>query len=56
MSETKLVHGMIPAFTDCPYNQTCKVAKVGQCGHYGKDHPVQYSCALARLLKVIGKK
>lgn len=49
-----LVNGKIPAFTDCPYNGSCNVAKAGQCGHFDKDHPVPYSCALARLLKVIG--
>lgn len=53
MSKSKLVKGKIPAFTDCPYNRSCKVAKAGQCGHYGKDHPVQYSCAVARILTVI---
>lgn len=55
-NNAELVNGNIPAFTDCPYNSSCNVANAGQCRHFGKDHPVPYSCALARLLKVIGKK
>jgi hypothetical protein len=53
MNKPKLVNGKIPAFTECPYKGQCKTAKIGQCGHFGKDHPKSFSCSIARILTVI---
>lgn len=48
-----LINGRIPAKSECPYRDSCEFAKNGNCGHRGKDHVVDYSCATARLFQII---
>lgn len=43
-----LVDGRIPANTECPFRSQCQIASAGVCNHHGKDHPVPFSCAVAR--------
>ncbi len=52
MSSSKLVDGRIPAGTKCPFKGECEYYKAGECGHFGKDHTVAYSCGVARLYDV----
>lgn len=42
-----LVAGNIPANQECPFKDKCSLAS--SCKHKGKDHPCDYSCAMARL-------
>ena len=41
----------IPPHTICPYKNQAPGCK--DCWHRGKEHPVAFSCALARGLKMI---
>ena len=43
---SRLFQGLIPAFTVCPFVKECELAD--DCKHLGKDHKVNYSCAVAR--------
>jgi hypothetical protein len=45
--KSKLVEGMIPANTECPFTDKCPMHKMS-CRHLGTDHPCNYSCASAR--------
>jgi hypothetical protein len=49
---SSLVKGKIPANTVCPYHEKCPCPKDKTCGHTGEQHPVPYSCGLARLFDV----
>lgn len=40
--------GRIPAGQPCPFRADCAIAQDGDCHHKGAEHPVPYSCALAR--------
>jgi hypothetical protein len=50
----QLIEGKIPANTVCPYREQCTEAQNGNCGHYGVEHNVPYSCGYARLFKIMG--
>jgi len=50
---SELVNGRIPAHQECPYRAECPVAKAGDCHHRGVDHDCAFSCALARLFKIV---
>lgn len=50
----KLVDGMIPAYSQCPFASACELKKVDNCGHQGERHSVPYSCGLARLFEIFG--
>lgn len=52
---SKLVHGNIPAHTECPYRIDCRFAKEGTCKHKGKEHTCEFSCATARLYAIMAK-
>lgn len=44
---SKLVQGLIPAKTECPFKDgTCPLVET--CPHKGVNHPVAFSCAAAR--------
>lgn len=45
--------GRIPAGRVCPFRADCELARDDACYHKGVDHPVPYSCALARAFVVI---
>lgn len=45
-SPSKLVGGMIPARTACPFRERCAVADT--CHHKGPQHDCDFSCAIAR--------
>ena len=47
-----LVLGNIPKGTDCPFTSKCGFWQDQTCGHKGKDHPVDYSCASARMFDI----
>lgn len=49
-----LVKGLIPAHTECPYRGLCKMT--AGCHHQGVEHPVPFSCGMARFLKVVVKE
>ena len=51
-----LVNGKIPAFTECPYKVECKERTSTKCFHNGDKHVVDYSCGMARFLKLILKE
>jgi hypothetical protein len=53
---SKLVEGRIPANTVCPFRSQCKSASDGTCGHQGVEHPVAYSCGIARLINIMGQR
>jgi len=50
---SELVNGRIPAHTECPYRAECPQAEAGICHHKGVDHECEFSCALARLFKIV---
>ena len=45
---SKLVNGLIPAKTECPFraDQTCPMSRT--YGHRGEEHPQDFSCGAAR--------
>jgi len=49
---TKLVNGLIPKFTACPYKQKCGDYAKNWCIHDGTAHPVDFSCAMTRLIEI----
>jgi len=51
----KLVNGSIPANTACPYKTICGDFAKNFCIHLGKEHPVPFSCAMARSFEVTEK-
>lgn len=44
----KLIDGMIPPHTNCPWKDQCSMGKDGGCGHQGTNHTVPFSCGAAR--------
>jgi hypothetical protein len=48
--ESKLIKGLIPAHTECPFKRQCGAVHVKICHHMGKDHPREFSCGRARLI------
>ena len=44
--ERKLVNGLIPIGTVCPFKNKCELNST--CRHLGIKHNVPYSCAIAR--------
>lgn len=55
--KSKLVFGAIPAHTECPFLEECSKGTM-KCfvGHKGKDHSVDFSCAIARGLDICSSK
>jgi hypothetical protein len=53
---TQLVQGKIPAFTDCPFRAQCHMGTNGQCGQKGVEHPVPFSCGMARAIALVTRK
>jgi len=51
----KLVNGSIPAYTACPYRTECKDFAKNFCVHTGTNHPVPFSCAMARSFEITEK-
>jgi hypothetical protein len=49
---TKLVNGLIPVGTECPFRSECTEAQNGNCAHKGKEHIVNFSCGYARLIDI----
>jgi hypothetical protein len=47
---SKLVDGLIPKGTVCPFKEECNLYP---CEHHGTEHKVDYSCALARGFDII---
>lgn len=45
-NRSKLVQGLIPAKTECPFKNECLLVKT--CSHSGAEHPCTFSCASAR--------
>ena len=47
-------NGCIPANTQCPFAKDCQGSPDRKifCTHNGKNHKVEYSCALARLFDI----
>ncbi len=43
-------YGRIPAHTECPYKNRCKMNH--GCHHHGKDHTVEFSCGLSRAFAI----
>lgn len=52
----KLVNGLIPKFTNCPYKTGCGDYAKNFCIHTGKNHPVDFSCAMARSFEITTKR
>ena len=50
---TKLVDGLIPAYTNCPFRKDC-ILELG-CHHMGILHKVAFSCASARGFDILNK-
>lgn len=53
---TKLVNGLIPANTDCPFRSCCSSARLGNCHHLGAVNPRPYSCGTARAFDLIEQR
>jgi hypothetical protein len=51
---TKLVDGMIPVGSICPFKDKCELKEA--CYHTGKFHRSPYSCALARGFDLMERK
>ncbi len=51
----KLINGRIPAKEECPYKSRCPIEKAGACKHQGVNHPVAFSCAMARGYELIDR-
>jgi hypothetical protein len=49
---SKLVEGLIPANTECPFKDRCNL----RCNHLGKEHPRPLSCGAARMFDLLGDK
>jgi hypothetical protein len=45
---TKLVDGLIPVGSACPFKDKCELGMDGVCYHTGKFHQSDFSCAIAR--------
>ena len=47
-------NGCIPKNTECPFKKDCQGDEdtILLCKHAGKNHNVEYSCALARLFEI----
>ena len=55
--KSKLVLGAIPAHTECPFLAECSNNTMKcMCGHLGKEHQVDFSCAIARGYDIFTKK
>ncbi len=52
---SKLVDGLIPKNTVCPFREQCK-PNPGFCHHKSEEHNVDFSCALARGYDIIKRK
>jgi len=52
---SKLVDGNVPAYTACPYKTECKDFAKNFCVHTGTNHPVPFSCAMARSFEITEK-
>jgi len=48
----KLVNGLIPAFTDCPYRKECGTYGKEFCFQTGIKHKTSYSCGMARAFDI----
>lgn len=44
----KLIDGLIPEKTECPFAKNCDFKKAGSCHHLGMEHATKFSCAAAR--------
>lgn len=53
--KTLLVNGSVPANTECPYKFECADFARNFCIHLGKNHPVPFSCAMARSFEITVK-
>jgi len=49
---TKLVDGLIPAHTECPYRTDCGDYGAKCCIQKGVDHTVDFSCGFARAFEI----
>ena len=47
---SKLVDGLIPKHTECPFKEECGMPS---CIHEGVNHNVDFSCALARAWDIV---
>jgi len=54
MKNKQLKGGMIPVGSECPFKSHCEYDKSGDCHHMGKEHPVAFSCGLARAFDMFG--
>lgn len=55
--KSRLVFGAIPANTECPFLKQCSHdTMICMCGHQGKDHKVEFSCAAARAYDIFSNK
>jgi hypothetical protein len=46
-----LVNGMIPAHTECGFQQNCEVKATDHCIHTGAKHPSEFECPTAKQLE-----
>lgn len=51
-----LKSGIIPAYRVCPFEQVCPIKKTSECNHRGRNHPVDYHCAVANVLDLVQKE
>jgi hypothetical protein len=50
---SRLTLGSIPAGQECPFLSVCSDGRMDcMVGHRGKDHAIDFSCALARGLDI----
>jgi len=48
----KLVDGLIPAHTECPYRTECGGFAKISCIHHGVKHTIDFSCGFARAFEI----
>jgi len=46
--ESWLAAGRIPAGQACPFRVVCPRKSANNCGHFGEEHKVEFSCATSR--------
>ena len=53
---SKLVNGLIPPHTTCPFAGKCADPDMGLCRHKGVYHTTTYSCGFARAYDLLGRR
>lgn len=53
---SKLVDGLIPPHTTCPFAGKCADHDMGLCRHNGVYHATTYSCGFARAYDLLGRR